>query len=102
MCDATRFSCVWSKHVKSFPAVPKQVPRGLRLDDLLRLVQELLAESVLMSRAVHTFRSKDHKEWLEGPTTRGTGKKNMYDVTPELIIARSSDTRESGSGAEQF
>ncbi|CAE7865501.1 unnamed protein product, partial [Symbiodinium necroappetens] len=47
-----------------------QVPRGLRLDDLLRLVE-------------------DHKEWLQGPTTRGTGRKNMYDVTPELIIARS-------------
>ncbi|CAE7226311.1 unnamed protein product, partial [Symbiodinium necroappetens] len=47
-----------------------QVPRGLRLDDLLRLVE-------------------DHKEWLQGPTARGTGRKNMYDVTPELIIARS-------------
>ncbi|CAE7335676.1 Slc35a3 [Symbiodinium sp. CCMP2456] len=46
-----------------------QVPRGLRLDDLLRLVQ-------------------DHKEWLEGPTEREKmmGRKNMYDVTPELII----------------
>ncbi|CAE7456246.1 unnamed protein product, partial [Symbiodinium sp. CCMP2592] len=54
-------------------AVPiDQVPRGLRLDDLLRLVEE-------------------NKEWLQGPTAREkmTGRKNMYDVTPELIIARS-------------
>ena len=62
------------------------MPRGLRLDDLLRLVEELLAESVL-SLALHAFCSKDHKEWLQGPTSRGTGRKNMYDVTPELIIA---------------
>ncbi|CAE7840849.1 unnamed protein product, partial [Symbiodinium necroappetens] len=51
-------------------AIQNQVPRGLRLFDLLRLV-------------------KDNAEWLQGPTARGTGRKNMYDVTPELIIARS-------------
>ncbi|CAE7941506.1 unnamed protein product, partial [Symbiodinium necroappetens] len=57
-------------HGSSKAVAAEEVPRGLRLVDLLRLV-------------------KDNAEWLQGPTARGTGRKNMYDVTPELIIARS-------------
>ena len=60
------------------------------MDDLLRLVEELLKAhqpSLCFHVLSIALSSKDNKEWLQGPTARGTGRKNMYDVTPELIIA---------------
>ncbi|CAE7592485.1 NLRC3 [Symbiodinium natans] len=48
-----------------------QVPRGIQLQVFLDLVEE-------------------NKEWLELPTGRGKGRKNMYDVCAELVIVHTT------------
>ena len=84
-CPAS--SCQTYHQMKLLDCRP-QAPKGIRLRDFEQLVKDSCQPCRFALFACAVFPVEEHQDWLEGPTARGKGRKNMYDLCPEVIIAR--------------